>query len=94
MDTPARKNDELSVFVDASWGSDMERMRKSRTEFLIMYGKARVYATSSLRKRVALRSTRIYYIALLEASKTIISFEHVLSELEVRRGSTEVCQDN
>lgn len=53
----AWNNNQLTAQVDASWGADTERKRKSRADYMIRYGEAIIYAISCLQKSVAFSFT-------------------------------------
>lgn len=86
--------DQLSVHVDADWAGETNSRRRSRTGILVRYGKAPIYASSSLQKSVSLSSAEAEYVALSEACRVIAWLRQVLNELGIRQNPTNVAQDN
>lgn len=85
---------QLSAYVDSSWGGEPGFGRKSRSGIIIKYGNAAVYTASVLQKCTALSSTEAEFIALSESSKTIVWLRKVLTEFGITQKATIVHQDN
>lgn len=85
---------QLTVYVDASWCSEAEKRRRSRSGLVLKYSNAVVAATINLQKFVNLNSTEVEYVALSEASKTIVCLQNGPNELSFEKVSTKIHQDN
>jgi len=85
---------QLSAYVDANWGGEPGSNRRSRSGIVLFYGNAAIHFTSTLQKCVTLSSTEAEYVALSEASKTIVWLRRVLEELGINQGTTEIFEDN
>ena len=85
---------ELSCFVDAADGDDVDRER-STTGFIFFLGNSPVSWTSHLQTLPTLSSTISELVALTDASSQNIWFRHVLRELRCPpSGPTIVHEDN
>ena len=87
-------SNQLSAHVDSSWGGEPGFGRKSRSGVIIKYGDVAVFTASVLQKCTALSSTEAEFIALSEATKTIVWLRRVLAEFGIIQKPTVVYQDN
>ena len=86
--------DQLKGHVDASWAGESGSGRRSRSGICIFYGDACIHYTSSLQKYTTLSRTEAEYVALSEATKTIVYLRRVLNKLGVHQRPTELLDDN
>lgn len=66
------QEDELTFHIDASWGNQFDKGRRSRSATLIMYGNVKLAATKRSQKCVSLSSAEAEYVTLAEPIMTII----------------------
>ena len=89
----AGSNDQLSAYMDSSWGGEPGLARGSRSGIVIKYGNAPIYAASILQKCVTLSSTEAEYVALSEAIKTITWLRRVLNKIGIPQAPSVVYQE-
>lgn len=67
---------QLTAYVDASWASDSEKNRQSRSGALLIYGPAVVAATTGLQKMFSL--TEAEYVKVSKTPKTVVWLPNLL----------------
>lgn len=87
-------DDQLTAYVDSSWGNAFEKGRRSRSGMIVKFGHAVIGAVANLQNCVSLSSTEAEYVALTEAVKTVIWLNNVLKELGVPQNPPQIFQDN
>ena len=87
-------DNQLVAFVDSSWEKEPGFGRKSRSGIIIKYASVPVSTAIVLQKFTALSSTEAEYIALSEASRTIVWLRFVLNEFGIEQRPTIFYQHN
>ena len=83
----------LLAYVDASWAADPDT-RRSRYGYAVYFGRALVSWRSKLHACVCLSSAEAEYIGATEAVKEVMWMRHLLGELGLDQGTTEIFEDN
>lgn len=90
---PGDRN-QLTTFVDASWGNSYERERRTRSGMLVKFGVVVVAVATGLQKCVSLSPTEEKCVALNEAVKLSVWLKVVILELGLKQEPPRMLQDN
>lgn len=66
-------NEQLTAFIDSSWGTNNEKHKSSRSIIMIMFGEIIIHAICNLQTCILSRSTEAKWMALLEATNFMAS---------------------
>lgn len=86
--------DQLPAFVDASWGANNEKNRRSWSGIVIVVEESIIYAASNVQKNISLSSTEAEYVAVSNITETISWLRQLLIQLRVQQESTRIYEDN
>jgi hypothetical protein len=91
--TYGKDNAGLIAYADADWGSD-QATRRSNSELLILLGNTAVSWNSRAQKSIALSSTEVEYMSLLDACRQLVWIHSLLSEIWIFIRYIPLCGDN
>ena len=88
------KSNQLTAYLDSGFAAEKGVGRRSRSCVAILYGEALIHWKSVLLECTATSSTKAEYLALSDATHTIMQLRNFLEELGESQEATIIFQDN